>query len=186
MLSFDNSHPFVTRNGRFSRDEVGTGSWSHETVGAGTKICGIVPLQKSRLTTNPDISGQESRDRDKKKRGTVLSRPLPIPFCDTLALGSLVCHHITLLLAFLNLHGIERAFSSVMIFVIWITHRKICSKNILPVIRFIMSHTVSGLLSPPNRHQNDYERSLNVKIFKHLFQLAGLWSKMPFCAYHII
>ena len=40
---------------------TGTGTQSHGTVGTGTKICGTVPLLKSRGTTNPGISGQESR-----------------------------------------------------------------------------------------------------------------------------
>ena len=40
---------------------TGTGTQSRGTVGTGTKICGTVPLLKSRGTTNPGISGQESR-----------------------------------------------------------------------------------------------------------------------------
>ena len=107
-------------DGRLFRDNVGipvpvpqipgiwTGTQSHETVGNGTKICGTIPLRKSHGTTNPDISGQESRSvpgrfrcpgipwdayvsrlkacaiertigTGLKKHQTVLSRPLPIP-----------------------------------------------------------------------------------------------------------
>ena len=40
---------------------TGTGTQSRGTVGTGTKICGTVPLLKSRGTTNPGISGQKSR-----------------------------------------------------------------------------------------------------------------------------
>ena len=40
---------------------TGTGTQSHGTVGTGTKICGTVPVLKSRGTKNLDISGQESR-----------------------------------------------------------------------------------------------------------------------------
>ena len=40
---------------------TGTGTQSRGTVGTGTNICGTVPLLKSRGTTNPGISGQESR-----------------------------------------------------------------------------------------------------------------------------
>ena len=47
--------------GGFPEIWIGTGTQSHGTVGTGTKICGTVPLLKSRRTTNSDISGQESR-----------------------------------------------------------------------------------------------------------------------------
>ena len=40
---------------------IGIGTQTRGTVGTGTKICGTVPLLKSRGTTNPGISGQESR-----------------------------------------------------------------------------------------------------------------------------
>ena len=40
---------------------IGTGTRTRGTVGTGTKIYRTVPLLKSRGTTNPGISGQESR-----------------------------------------------------------------------------------------------------------------------------
>lgn len=47
------------RDGWSSRDDVGT--QSHGTVRTGTKICGAISVFKSFGTTNPEISGQESR-----------------------------------------------------------------------------------------------------------------------------
>ena len=47
---------------------TGTGTQSHGTVGTGTKICGTVPLLKSRGTPNPGISGQESRSVSGRSR----------------------------------------------------------------------------------------------------------------------
>mgnify|MGYP003329908163 CR=1 FL=1 len=70
---------------------TGTGTQSHGTVGTGTKICGTVPVLKSRGTTNPGISGQASRSVPGRSRCpgiqqagperkiAGLSRPVPCP-----------------------------------------------------------------------------------------------------------
>ena len=76
---------------------TGTGTQSHGTVGTGTKICGTVPLLKSRGTTNPGILGQGTGTEvcgttgtglifagltsgtETKNRWTVPYRSLPIP-----------------------------------------------------------------------------------------------------------